>query len=749
MLDRDALGDLVRADGRLRAHLASRPARALRARAHELLAAEGVAATRIAELLDEVSDTADPKDAAVELVLEAELRALFDAVDTRADDRIDLDELCAALGERDEDDPQPPGPALEGRELAAAVRRELLEDRRLDQRAAVVRLGEDDETVDPASWRATRNRSRARRIARSYPDHPAAPKWQKWKTTSRAARERGGEIHGMAYLAERAEKASAAKGAEATTAWVNPARRPGARPDPVLASTQRLGDKKPRDLGTGLKEHRGQGAWRGWASPAWLVQRAAEPCEQAPMLRGRRPPPLLGTGTEESQGGARYKGGMRKGRRHGKGTMRWADGRRYVGEWKEGHRDGRGRLTKNGQLLYDGAWRDGSPSGNGKMISKEGEYRGSFAAGQRHGQGKLTTPDGGVSYRGGWRLGRCDGRGTLSFASGVKLKGEWRGGRLVGDAALSRPSVPGEGVQTDARLPLALQAGSTVREAKGQAAQQCGGRDASRFRVRDDSTGEELDDKMTMRQAKLQDDDCLQVLAKVPFLDLPQGELSPEEQAAMRERLADIEASRGKLEKKRQEAELRGGKLTCSCPLCDEEMSALDHTEAELRRRLGGWGLGAWTGALDPDRMDVADLRVMVPHEQHDSEGKPFVIDLPHPLSPEQRSAVTRWLGNGRSDMLHPPHRGDFSGRLHLIDTNAKPDMFGVVKDRLEIVCGRLAAAEEGRPIVLEGLRETKTTAQLAERLAAAEVRTLPPIATATTKDSWPANSERGKSAAS
>ena len=72
-----------------------------------------------------------------------------------------------------------------------------------------------------------------------------------------------------------------------------------------------------------------------------------------------------------------------------------------------------------------------------------------------------------------------------------------------------------------------------------------------------------------------------------------------------------------------------------------------------------------------------------------------------------------------------------------------------VVKDRLEVVCGRLAAAEEGRPIVLEGLRETKTTAQLAERLAAAEVRTLPLIATATTKDSWPANSERGQSAAS
>ena len=74
----------------------------------------------------------------------------FDHMEIR-DDRIDLDELCAALGERDEDDPPPPAPALEGRELAAAVRRELLEDRRLDQRAAVVRLGEDDETVDAAS----------------------------------------------------------------------------------------------------------------------------------------------------------------------------------------------------------------------------------------------------------------------------------------------------------------------------------------------------------------------------------------------------------------------------------------------------------------------------------------------------------------------------------------------------------------------------------------------------------------------
>ena len=61
-----------------------------------------------------------------------------------------------------------------------------------------------------------------------------------------------------------------------------------------------------------------------------------------------------------------------------------------------------------------------------------------------------------------------------------------------------------------------------MREAKGQVADNFG-IDSTRLRVLDEKTGEEMKDTVTMRMARLQDDDSLGVVAKVPFIDLPDG----------------------------------------------------------------------------------------------------------------------------------------------------------------------------------------------------------------------------------
>ena len=58
---------------------------------------------------------------------------------------------------------------------------------------------------------------------------------------------------------------------------------------------------------------------------------------------------------------------------------------------------------------------------------------------------------------------------------------------------------------------------------------------------------------------------------------------------------------------------------------------------------------------LDPASMDPAKLRVVVNGE-------------PCELRSHQRDAVTQWLGNQPTDMLHPPERKDFKGKLHYVD---------------------------------------------------------------------------------
>ena len=257
----------------------------------------------------------------------------------------------------------------------------------------------------------------------------------------------------------------------------------------------------------------------------WLAGLDAEPREQAPVLRGNRPPPSEGRGTERyCSGKDSYTGEFRRGLKHGQGTMRWSDGRKYVGAWREGHRCGLGRLTKDGVLVYDGQWSDGSPNGRGTMLSPDGaQYTGELQVGRRHGSGVHTTCDGGLTYDGKWYLGRCHGRGTLLFAaSGATLAGEWHNGQLDGKAVLTLPSEEGGRVQALSRHPVQLQATSTANEAKSQVADICGV-DVTRVRLYDAQTGKEMPDSTTMRQAKLQDDDRLGVLAKVPFIDLPEG----------------------------------------------------------------------------------------------------------------------------------------------------------------------------------------------------------------------------------
>ena len=60
-----------------------------------------------------------------------------------------------------------------------------------------------------------------------------------------------------------------------------------------------------------------------------------------------------------------YEGGMKAGKRHGRGTFVTAEGNRYEGAWRDGTMDGSGTYTWSGGDRYEGNWRDGTFHGRG------------------------------------------------------------------------------------------------------------------------------------------------------------------------------------------------------------------------------------------------------------------------------------------------------------------------------------------------------------------------------------------------
>ncbi|DAZ95640.1 TPA: hypothetical protein N0F65_002269 [Lagenidium giganteum] len=212
--------------------------------------------------------------------------------------------------------------------------------------------------------------------------------------------------------------------------------------------------------------------------------------------------------TKNYDNGDRYVGEMDEAQlvRQGKGTCTCACGDEYEGEWKADKKDGQGLMRYADGRTYAGQWQDDVPHGYGILENsqvsgktrQDAKYEGMWAAGERHGSGKLTYSDGsqvigtwehdrlnihgrlenyndgngtctyvgelvgGVPhghgesqhalevYVGNWQNGKRCGQGTQTLHDGTTYVGEWRNGKRNGfgtcDYARSRDHYNGKWV---------------------------------------------------------------------------------------------------------------------------------------------------------------------------------------------------------------------------------------------------------------------------------------------------------------
>ena len=75
-------------------------------------------------------------------------------------------------------------------------------------------------------------------------------------------------------------------------------------------------------------------------------------------------------GTYTFASGAKYVGGYKDGKKHGKGTYTFADGSKYVGGYKDGGRHGKGTMfdSTTGES-QSGKWKDDKPYGRQVIVN--------------------------------------------------------------------------------------------------------------------------------------------------------------------------------------------------------------------------------------------------------------------------------------------------------------------------------------------------------------------------------------------
>ncbi|EQC37434.1 hypothetical protein SDRG_05037 [Saprolegnia diclina VS20] len=143
--------------------------------------------------------------------------------------------------------------------------------------------------------------------------------------------------------------------------------------------------------------------------------------------------------TIEYPNGDTYLGGLRKGKRHGRGKyISKASQHTYDGMWDMDRRHGHGVLTSGAHdFVYDGAWVHDTRNGLGKCILRGVEtYTGAWRTNAFHGSGTYTTADGAV-YSGEFEHGLKHGVGTLTSADGAKYQGEFALGQKHGVGTLT------------------------------------------------------------------------------------------------------------------------------------------------------------------------------------------------------------------------------------------------------------------------------------------------------------------------
>merc|ERR1712151_953429 len=78
---------------------------------------------------------------------------------------------------------------------------------------------------------------------------------------------------------------------------------------------------------------------------------------------------------KEVYGNGRYVGGLKDGKRNGRGTATYADGSVYDGEYRDDNKHGRGRYTWADGDVYDGEYRDDNRNGRGRYTFADGTIK--------------------------------------------------------------------------------------------------------------------------------------------------------------------------------------------------------------------------------------------------------------------------------------------------------------------------------------------------------------------------------------
>ncbi len=154
--------------------------------------------------------------------------------------------------------------------------------------------------------------------------------------------------------------------------------------------------------------------------------------------------------------GCRYKGETINGKPDGQGEITCPDtspdGRKYAGQFKDGLLHGKGELTFPSGMKATGSFKDDQLDGQGSLILADGRelYRGNFKKGLPEGRGTFSMHEGvakysdfdyffpnrpgtltrakGVIYTGEFKSGLPCGQGTYTFPDGRKHRGQFKDG---------------------------------------------------------------------------------------------------------------------------------------------------------------------------------------------------------------------------------------------------------------------------------------------------------------------------------
>lgn len=118
----------------------------------------------------------------------------------------------------------------------------------------------------------------------------------------------------------------------------------------------------------------------------------------------------------------------------GEGICTYADGAVYTGTWSTGMRSGEGELRLGdydeeflARSVYRGGWKMDKYSGLGSLLASNGDrYDGVWVNGQRQGRGTQRYVKAGERYQGIWMRDMRHGRGKHHYSDGTVYDGQWR-----------------------------------------------------------------------------------------------------------------------------------------------------------------------------------------------------------------------------------------------------------------------------------------------------------------------------------